>query len=286
MVDSNIQTFQQDVIEASMTQPVLVDFWAPWCGPCKALGPMLEKLETEYAGKWKLVKVNSDENPELSQAFRIRSIPYVVAFSGGRPVDQFMGALPEGELREFLNRLIPNPSQLEHAKAQDLLDQGDQDGALKALQTALVLDPHNDLARLDLINLLLDRSDAAAAEVQFGALAPATRSDPDFKPHVDALAARLAAVREARQLPSSPEIEARIAANPGDLAARLDLANLYIAHNAYEEALEQLLEIVQRDRGFDDDVGRKTMIKVFDMAASNPELVSRYRRLLSSAVLK
>ena len=93
-------------------------------------------------------------------------------------------------------------------------------------------------------------------------------------------------MREARQLPSSPEIEARIAANPGDLAARLDLANLYIAHNAYEEALEQLLEIVQRDRGFDDDVGRKTMIKVFDMAASNPELVSRYRRLLSSAVLK
>ncbi len=286
MVDSGIQTFQQDVIDASMTQPVLVDFWAPWCGPCRTLGPMLEKLEAEYAGKWKLVKVNSDENPELSQAFRIRSIPYVVAFSGGRPVDQFMGALPEGQLREFIDRLIPNPSQLEHAKAQDLLDQGDRDGALAALNSALALDAANDMARLDLITLLLDRNEVPAAEAQFGALDARTRSDPQIKPHVDALAARLEALREARQLPSSPEIEARIAANPNDLAARLDLANLYIAHTAYEEALAQLLEIVERDRGFEDDIGRKTMIQVFNLASANPELVSRYRRMLSSAVLK
>ncbi len=286
MVDTNIQDFQQDVIEASMTQPVLVDFWAPWCGPCKTLGPMLEQLEAEYAGKWKLVKVNSDENPELSQAFRIRSIPYVVAFSGGRPVDQFMGALPEGQLREFLDRLIPNPSQLEHEKAQALLEQGDLDGALKALTEALALDAKNDLARLDLISLLLERDDAAAAEAHFGALDARTRNDPEFKPHIDALAAKLAAMKEARQLPSSPDIEARIAANPGDLGARLDLANLYIAHSAYEEALAQLIEIVQRDRAYEDDIGRKTMLKVFELANANPELVSRYRRLLSSAILK
>lgn len=286
MVDSNIQTFQQDVIEASMTTPVIVDFWAPWCGPCRTLGPMLEKLEAEYAGRWKLVKINSDENPELSQAFRIRSIPYVVAMMDGRPVDQFMGALPEGQLREFIDRLLPNPSQLEHAKAQDLLDRGDSEGALAALKAALALDTGNDAARLDLIALLLDRNEVAAADAQFSALGAKTRSDPELKPHVDALGTRLTAMREALQLPSSPELESRIAKNPGDLAARLDLANLYIAHQAYEEALQQLVEIVGRDRSFNDDIGRKTMIQVFDLAASNPELVSRYRRQLSSAILK
>lgn len=286
MIDSSIQTFQQDVIEASREKPVLVDFWAPWCGPCRTLGPMLEKLETEYAGQWTLVKVNSDENPELSQAFRIRSIPYVVAFVDGRPVDQFMGALAEGQLREFIDRLIPNPSQIEHLRGRELAEQGDLPGALAALQAALAIDATNDDARLDLIALLLDAQDTAAAQAQLASLAPITRADAELAPHIDALTARLDALKAARQLPSSPELERRILDNPGDLAARLDLAKLYIAHQAYEEALEQLIEIVLRDRQYDDDVGRRTMIQVFDLASSNPELVSRYRRRLSSAVLK
>lgn len=286
MIDSSIQTFQQDVIEASQQTPVLVDFWAPWCGPCRSLGPLLEKLESEYAGQWKLVKVNSDENPELSQAFRIRSIPYVVAFVDGRPVDQFMGALTEGQLREFIDRLIPKPSQLEHLRGRDLAEQGDLPGALAALQSAIALDAHNDDARLDLISLLLDAQDTAAAQAQLALLAPVTRADPELVPHIDALTARLEALKAARQLPSSPDIETRIRNNPADLAARLDLAKLYIAHQAYEEALAQLIEIVERDRTFEDDVGRRTMIQVFDLASSNPELISRYRRRLSSAVLK
>ncbi|WP_085314411.1 thioredoxin family protein [Derxia lacustris] len=286
MSTTNIATFQQDVVEASLQVPVLVDFWAPWCGPCKTLGPMLERLEAEYAGRFKLVKVDSDENPELSQAFRIRSIPYVVAFVGGRPVDQFMGALSEGELREFIERLVPNPSDAEHAKARDLLEQGDVDGAVEALRTAIALDPANDMARLDLVSLLLDRGDANGAEGHLATLSPRTTSDPEFAPHVEALRTHLEALKQQTALPAAPELEARIAANGADLEARKELAQLYIAHQAWEPALEQLLQIVQTDRAFDEDYGRRTMIQVFDLAADNAPLVSRFRRALSSSILR
>jgi len=286
MSTTNVNTFQQDVIEASLQVPVLVDFWAPWCGPCKTLGPLLERLEVEYAGRFKLVKINSDENPELSQAFRIRSIPYVVAFAEGRPVDQFMGALSEGELREFIDRLVPNPSDVEHGKARDLLQQGDLEGAIEALRTALAIDPANDMARLDLIGLLLDRGDAGAAEGHLAALAPRTKADPEFAPHIEALMTHLDALKQQVKLPAAPELEARIAANGADLVARQELAQLYIAHQAWEAALEQLLEIVRADRAFDEDYGRRTMIQVFDLASENAPLVGKFRRALSTAILR
>ncbi|CAN5250866.1 thioredoxin [soil metagenome] len=286
MIDSTYATFQADVIDASNQQPVLVDFWAPWCAPCRTLGPILEKLEAESNGGFKLVKMNADENPELSQMLRIRSIPHVVAFVGGRPVDQFTGALPESQLRQFVERLLPSPSELEHARAQDLIDAGDFAQARLALEAALQLDAVNDAARLDLAGVLLELEEPEAAAAQLGALAPVTRADAQLAGHIEALQARVAALQDAKQLPSSPELEARVAANGNDLRARLDLANLYIAHKAWEPALDQLVEIVERDRAFEADVGRTTMIKVLDMASANPELVSRYRRRLSSAVLK
>jgi putative thioredoxin len=285
MIDSSIEGFQKDVVEASLQVPVLVDFWAPWCAPCRTLGPILEKLEQSYAGAFKLVKIDSDQNPEISQALRIRSIPLVVAFVGGRPVDQFSGALPEGEVRAFIDRLLPSPSQTEHARAHELLATGDTVGALAALHQALALDAANDDARLDLASLLLERNEADAADAQLSMLSAVFRADPEVTQHVAALATRIEAMKKAIRLPTSPELEARIERDPKDLEARFELAELYVAHQAWEAALEQLIEIVHRDRGFREDIGRITMLRVFDLASAQPQLVGRFRRMLASAVL-
>ncbi|WGS49215.1 thioredoxin [Paraburkholderia sp. D15] len=281
-MDTTLATFEQDVITASTLAPVLVDFWAPWCGPCKSLGPMLEKLEAEAGGKWKLVKVNVDENQELAAHFQVRSIPHVMAFADGRPVDQFVGVLPEGQLREFIERLVPQGADAARLEAQAALEDGRREDAYDALQAALAYDPGFDEARMDRIEMLIedDRIDEARNEVDL--LSPKTTQGIDDR--FNAIKTRLDAVDAAADLPPTDALEARVAAQPDDLEARFDLASALIAHRKYEGALEHLLAIVQRDRTFRDDIGRKTMLSVFDLAAHQPQLVSQWRRKLSASL--
>ncbi|SFP41166.1 thioredoxin [Ralstonia sp. NFACC01] len=278
MSDITSQNFAQEVIETSRQVPVLVDFWAPWCGPCRTLGPMLEKLEAEYAGKWKLAKVNSDENPELSAQFHVRSIPYVVAFVDGKPVDQFVGVLPEAQLRAFLDHVIPQPAEVAHREGLAASQAGETAHAREAFQNALAFDPGFDAARFELVNLLLDSGDAHAAQGEFALLSPKAPQDTRYAP----LQTRLKATERADTLPDAGALRTVVEAEPGNLQARLDLAQQYIAGQDYEAALEQLLAIVERDRTFRDDVARKTMVSVFDMMRDAPQAVSHWRRQLAS----
>jgi putative thioredoxin len=281
-MDTTLSTFEKDVITASTLAPVLVDFWAPWCAPCKTLGPMLERLEAEYAGKWRLVKVNVDENPELAGHFQVRSIPHVVAFADGNPVDQFVGVLPEGQLREFIDRLVPQGAEAALAQARAALAEGRREDAYDALKASLAFDPGFDEARLDLIELLLEdnRIEEARNEVDLLSTVVTQGIDPRF----NAIRTRLDALDAATDLPPTDTLEARVAADPLDLDARFDLANALIARRKYGEALEHLFAIVKRDRGFRDDIGRKTMLSVFELAGHQRELVSQWRRKLSAAL--
>jgi putative thioredoxin len=283
MIEASERNFQVDVLDASREQPVLVDFWAPWCAPCRALGPALEKVEADYGGRFKLVKINSDENPELAAQFNVRGIPAVFAVVDGKVAASFVGAQPESAVRAFVDQLLPNPSEIERRKAAQLAAGGDHAGALAALRAALVLAPANDEARFDLAELLIDGGTAEGWQEAADTLAGLSRPNQNV-PRAATLRTRLDSAKRAGGLPTAEALHARIAAAPGDLATRLDLANLYIAQREYAPALEQLLAIVERDRAFGDDVGRKTMLAVFEMAAGDPALVGLYRRKLAAAL--
>ena len=281
-MDTTLATFENDVIEASKLKPVLVDFWAPWCAPCKTLGPMLERLESEYGEAWTLVKVNSEDNPELSAHFQVRSIPFVVAFVDGQPVDQFAGALPEGELRAFIDRLLPDKSELERRRAALAHQEGRLDEAYGHLQAALALDPGHEDARLDLIEMLLTVGKLDEAQREVSLLSPKTTQGIDAR--FNAIKTRLDASASVNDLPSADTLAQRIAADPADLDARFDLASRLIAAGRYGDALEQLLAITVRDRQYREDIGRKTMLSVFELAAGQPDLVKQWRRKLGAAL--
>jgi putative thioredoxin len=277
MIDTTLSSFEQDVIEASMEVPVIVDFWAPWCGPSKLLGPLLERLEREYGGRFKLVNVNSDTNPELVASFNLKSIPYAAAFVDGNAVAQFMGAQPEPFVRAFLDRLIPNPAVIEHRAAREALTKGQTAIAEDYLKNAIALDPSNDAARLDMVAVLLERCDPGAARIHFDTLSSRARQQSTF----EAIRARLEASEAAAGLPPAAQLARRIRIDATDLGARLDLADLLISRRDFGPALDQLLEIVSRDRNFKEDVARLKMLAVFEMAAQQPDLVTEYRSKLS-----
>jgi putative thioredoxin len=242
-MEVGISNFQQEVIDASAGGPVVVDFWAPWCAPCRALTPVLEKLEREYAGRFKLVKIDVDENQELADALQVRSIPAVFAFRDGKPLGQFLGALPESQVRAFIERALPSPFIEVLDRAARLIEDGRVDDAEKLLAGV----PPNI----------------------------------DWDARLEALRA---AVGFARSGANDAELKAKLAANPADHEARLKLAQLYAGGRRYREAMDQLLEIVQRDKNWRDGEARRQLVTLFTLAAAEPDLVSEYRRKLATAL--
>ncbi|MFZ5522883.1 MAG: tetratricopeptide repeat protein [Pseudomonadota bacterium] len=271
--------FEQKVVAASFKQPVVIDFWAPWCAPCKVLKPILEKLAGEYGGKFKLAKVNSDENPEISARYAVRGIPAVKAMVDGKIINEFTGALPEGMVRDWLDKIIPSPAEVLRREAQQLVDKDDLDGALRKLAEAAKLDPNNEVVRVDSAEILLAQGNPDEAQRLLDTL-----KDPDILKDARVLQlkaqVRLAEMQEEGE--SEAELAAAIKANENDLEARLKLANVLIASNRPAEGMDQLLEIVRRDRKFRDDIGRKTLLDVFNLLGGQNELVAEYRRKLAS----
>jgi putative thioredoxin len=271
MIDVTIQNFESELINASMQQPVLLDIWAPWCGPCKVLGPVLEKLEVAYAGRFKLAKLNSDEQPEissqLSQAFGVRSIPFCVLFDQGQPIDGFVGALPEAQIRAFLDKHVPSVDEIEAEaeleEAEAMIAEGDADAALAKLQQAVAIDPANDDARYDYVKLLLERGDLAAAEAAFEPVAKKTALDA----RLDALAHWLAAQKKASSARPADALAAAIAANKRDFDARFELAQTHFAAGRFTQAMDELLEIVMRDKAWSSDLARKTYVAILALMA-------------------
>jgi putative thioredoxin len=257
---------------------VVIDFWEPWFAPCRALKPVLEKLAAEYAGKFTLAKINSDENPELASNMGVRGIPAVKAVRDGEVIDEFVGALPESQVRQFIERIVPSPSAQAAIQARELLQAGHYADALAQLETALELDACNEPAQIDRLEALVRLGRLEEARAVLGALGPLALDDR----RVGALKAELEFATGPKQEASS--LEQRIAADPNDLDARLELARHHAHAKAFEPALQQLIEIVRRDRKFGDDAGRKTMIEIFNLLGAGDPLVARYRRALSSAL--
>ena len=279
-LDASEADFEEKVIEASKRTPVVIDFWAEWCGPCRVLKPLLEKLAAEYQGRFILAKVDSDANPGIAARYAVRGIPTVVAVINGEEFERFSGAQPEGTVREFLDRLIPSPVDKLVAAAQAVYGRGEPQSALKILEEALMLDLNHIEAHILSADILLHLGQFQEAREMLDALPQERRTDA----RAVTLLARLEFALRGEALPDATTLEARIQADGNDLAARLQLADLRVSQENYPEALEQLLEIVRRDRKFDDDAGRKTMLSVFNLLGGEGELVSRYRRLLATAL--
>jgi putative thioredoxin len=280
MIDTTLSSFERDVIEASMEAPVIVEFWAPWCGPSQEMNPLLERLERDLGGRFRLVTVNSDTNPELVSSFSLTALPHAVAFVDGNAVAQFSGAQPESFVRAFIERLAPNPAELEHRCAREAIVQRRPEAAERYLRNAIALDPSCDGARLDLASILLDRHQAEDARRHFDVLSPRAAQQPTFA----MVKSRLEAREAVSLLPPEETLLARIDADPADLQSRLALSELAVARADYALALTQLLEIVRRDRGFRDDVGRRRMLDVFAMAGAQTGLVEEFRRRLAQVL--
>jgi putative thioredoxin len=277
--DTTSATFGQDVLERSKSVPVLVDFWAPWCAPCRALKPILEKLAVEYDGKFALAKLNTDENPEIATHYGVRGIPNVKAFVDGALADEFTGALPESGVRGFLDGLVPSEGEKLRRAAAAALARGDSAAAETALREAIALDPANAVAHVDLAALLVARDDYAGAEVELVAVPEEDRDE-----RAAALATKVALWKRGQSLPDLAALEAAVEARPDDLDARLGYAERLAADGRFRPALDALIEVVRRDRGERRERARKAVLALFGVAADQPDLVAEYRRKLAGVL--
>lgn len=275
-VDVTLHNFEAEVIEASFSVPVVVDFWAPWCQPCQTLKPILEQLAVEYGGRFRLVKIDSDANPELAAEFGVRSIPAVKAVAGGQIVNEFTGAQPESAVRAFIESLLPSPAEPLRAEAAQLAAAGRPEEALVRLIEASSLDPANEAVRLDGIELLIALGRDDEAQTLLGTDFPTQGA------RAQALAARLKLKAGAGDRAA---LEARLSAAPDDHATRLELSRTLAAQGDARGALEQAFEVVRRDRAWNEGGGRRAMLELFEAFGQNEaldDLVREFRRALSA----
>ena len=284
--ESNTEGFEADVLQASRTTPVIVDFWAPWCGPCKQLGPLLEQAVKAARGAVRLVKIDIDQNQDLAVQLRVQSVPAVYAFYQGQPVDGFVGALPESQVKAFIERLVqsagtdqgPDPLEAALEQAQAALESGQLGAASSLFGQILQHDPDNTAATAGLIRCQLDSGDTAGAKALFDGLPEEVKSDPAF----DSIAASLELADMSAEAGDVLALKSQLAVNENNHQARFDLAMALYAAGDGDGAAEALLEIIGRDRNWDDEAARKQLLKFFEAwGPTDPRTLEARRRLSS-----
>jgi len=280
IADTTAATFEKDVVQQSLERPVVVDFWATWCQPCQLLAPTLEKLATEYGGKFALIKVNVDEQQEIAAAFGVESIPYVVAVAEGRPVAEFTGVKTEPQLREWLAEFLPAPADELLRKGQQQEEAGEFSAAEASYREALQHDEKRDDLRISLARTIVaqDRDEEAATIIE------QLEKRGWLEPEGERVKSQLELRAAAAETGGLDEARKAVAANPDDLMSRIRLADALAVARKHQEALEICLQVVLADRGAAREEAKQTMVRIFDMLGSASELTSSYRRKLSTAL--